>query len=158
MTCQSEDSIRRQQLVEAERSEGCSLEQHHRLPQMDANLGSTQRSLPTVVQKNCSSKLLSIFLQKVQYRCQMFCKIMSRLGQETLFPVEFLCQTHGAVLCTAAIVVSNSHELRFPLVLQCSSLLWQGSAVAISAHTPSEMCAQHTAQCRHMGSFKKHSM
>lgn len=47
----------------------------------------------------------------------MFCKIMSRLGQETLFPVEFLYQTHGAVLCTAAIVVSNSHELRFSVVL-----------------------------------------
>lgn len=72
--------------------------------------------------------------------------------------MEFLCQTHSAVLCTAAIVVSNPQELRFPLDCRVPSLPRQGRAVALSAHTPSEMCAQHTAQCRHIASCKKHSV
>lgn len=148
MTCPSEDSIRRQQLVG--RSEGCLFEQHHPLPQMVANLGSTQRSLPSVVQRNCSSKLLSIFLQKVQYRCQMFCKIMSRLGQQTLFPVEFRCQTHCAVLCTAAIVVSNSHELRFPLVLQCCfPALSEKCSGCLCSHTLRSVCTAHSSVQTH---------
>lgn len=46
----------------------------------------------------------------------MFCKLISRLGQEALpFQWSSSVKTHGAVLCTAAVAVSNARELKYIL-------------------------------------------
>lgn len=46
----------------------------------------------------------------------MFCKLISRLGQEALrFQWSSSVKTQGAVLCTAAIAVSNTCELKYIL-------------------------------------------
>lgn len=62
---------------------------------MVANLGSMLAKPSYSSLEELQLKAALYFLTKGVVRVldlKMFCKIMSRLGQEALFPVEFLCQ------------------------------------------------------------------
>lgn len=83
---------------------------------------------------------------------KMFCKIMSRLGQEALcFQWNSSVKTQGAVLCTAAIVVSNSHEPKSSLVLWCCfTALAVMCFSCLCSHTFKDVCAARSSAQIHV--------